>query len=141
MKVHYLAEVTPLTIPNWGTDCNGTSVSCVEYIRADCLHVFLFPGSWNRSHALGHSLSNQIAHSQCLFIPVSGMERGVDMEGEWERRKGDVRRTKRPKAPKRPIPLLLESESQSPLRKRGVRCMECPACLRADDCGKCSNCR
>lgn len=24
VMVHYLAEVTPLTIPNWGTDCNGT---------------------------------------------------------------------------------------------------------------------
>ena len=133
MKVHYLAEVTPLTIPNWGTDCNGTSVSCVEYMRAECLHVFLFPGSWNRSHALGHSLSNQIAHSQCLFIPVSGMERGVDMEGEWERRKGDVRRTKRPKAPKRPIPqleqvemmcmfVLVKVESHAPQMQNSLLC-------------------
>ena len=27
------------------------------------------------------------------------------------------------------------------LRKRGVRCMECPACLRQDDCGRCEFCK
>ena len=27
------------------------------------------------------------------------------------------------------------------LRKRGVRCMECPACLRVEDCGTCVFCR
>ena len=27
------------------------------------------------------------------------------------------------------------------IRKRGVRCMECPSCLRKDDCGKCQNCK
>ena len=27
------------------------------------------------------------------------------------------------------------------LRKRGVRCMQCPACLCKDDCGKCVNCK
>ena len=32
------------------------------------------------------------------------------------------------------------SPSQQP-RKRGVRCMECPACLRIDDCGACVFCR
>lgn len=25
-------------------------------------------------------------------------------------------------------------------RKRGVRCMQCPACLRTDDCGRCEYC-
>lgn len=25
--------------------------------------------------------------------------------------------------------------------KRRVRCMQCPACLRTDDCGKCDYCR
>lgn len=138
VMVHYLAEVTPLTIPSWGTDCNGTKCQlCRIHTCRVSASVFV---SWIVEQ-VPCSGALTIAHSQCLFIPVSGMEREVDMEGEWERKKGDVRRTKRPKAPKRPIPLLLESESQSPLRKRGVRCMECPACLRADDCGKCSNCR
>lgn len=27
------------------------------------------------------------------------------------------------------------------IRKRGVRCMECPACLRQDDCGRCEFCK
>lgn len=30
--------------------------------------------------------------------------------------------------------------SGNPLRKRGVRCMQCKGCLRKDDCGHCMNC-
>ena len=72
-------------------------------------------------------------------IADSGMEISVEEDGGEEWTEELVRRTKRPKVPKRPAPLL--SEIESPLRKRGVRCMDCPACLRADDCGKCSNCK
>lgn len=46
-------------------------------------------------------------------------------------------------------PLSFASSCSSPLpartgvnlRKRGTRCMECEACMRLDDCGKCTNCR
>lgn len=30
--------------------------------------------------------------------------------------------------------------TSTPLRKRGTRCLECAACLRQFDCGKCVNC-
>ena len=83
----------------------------------------------------------RVTSRECVKTFVdSGMEISVDEDGgeEWTEEE-EIRRTKRPKVPKRPVPLL--SEMESPLRKRGVRCMECPACLRADDCGKCSNCK
>lgn len=32
-------------------------------------------------------------------------------------------------------------EEDAPIRKRGVRCMECPACMRKDDCGQCEMCK
>ena len=33
------------------------------------------------------------------------------------------------------------SSGGQPPRKRGVRCMECPACLRIDDCSTCVFCK
>ena len=50
-----------------------------------------------------------------------------------------ARKSSRPKMP--PRPLLIEDGSDVPLRKRGVRCMECVACLRKEDCGQCEMCR
>ena len=38
----------------------------------------------------------------------------------------------------RPLPA---QKSGVPLRKRGTRCMECEACMRLNDCGKCANCK
>ena len=58
-----------------------------------------------------------------------------------------VRQSQRPRVPsKKTTPLLLDRESaaspsgQQP-RKRGVRCMDCPACLRTEDCGACVFCK
>ena len=50
-----------------------------------------------------------------------------------------ARKSYRPKIPPRQYSNL--GGEDAPLRKRGVRCMECPACLRKDDCGKCEMCR
>ena len=60
-----------------------------------------------------------------------------------------VRQSQRSRVPsKKTTPLLVELEAAlsvspggQPLRKRGVRCMECPACLRMEDCGECVFCR
>lgn len=49
-----------------------------------------------------------------------------------------ARKTSRPKMPPRQFTF---GEDNGRLRKRGVRCMECPACQRKDDCGKCEMCR
>ena len=60
-----------------------------------------------------------------------------------------VRQSQRPRVPsKKTTPLLSELETPftaspggQPLRKRGVRCMDCPACLRTEDCGTCVFCK
>ena len=44
------------------------------------------------------------------------------------------RRTPKPKTPYSP-----DSKSEG-RRKRGVRCMKCPACLRTEDCARCEFC-
>lgn len=49
------------------------------------------------------------------------------------------RKSTRPKAP--PRPHFLDEGRSGPIRKRGVRCMECPACMRKDDCGRCEMCK
>ncbi len=59
-------------------------------------------------------------------------------ESSWEA-DNTARKSSRPKIAPRPLPG--EDSSDGPLRKRGVRCMECPACLRKEDCGKCEMCR
>lgn len=58
-----------------------------------------------------------------------------------------VRQSQRPRMPsKKTTPLVLDHEvaaspgGQQP-RKRGVRCMDCPACLRVEDCGTCVFCK
>lgn len=58
-----------------------------------------------------------------------------------------VRQSQRPRMPsKKTTPLVLDHEAaaspsgQQP-RKRGVRCMDCPACLRVEDCGSCVFCK
>ena len=60
-----------------------------------------------------------------------------------------VRQSQRARVPsKKTAPqLAMEKERASspggpqPPRKRGVRCMECPACLRTEDCGSCVFCK
>ena len=47
---------------------------------------------------------------------------------------GKFRRTLKPKTPYSP-----DSKSEG-RRKRGVRCMKCPACLRTEDCARCEFC-
>lgn len=47
------------------------------------------------------------------------------------------RKSSRPKIPPRPHFIAEDGH----IRKRGVRCMECPACLRKDDCGQCEMCK
>ena len=44
-----------------------------------------------------------------------------------------------PHSPSVPSPSV-PTRTGVPVRKRGVRCMQCRACLRKDDCGKCANC-
>lgn len=58
------------------------------------------------------------------------------------------RQSQRPRMPsKKTTPLMLDREAaaspsgQQQPRKRGVRCMDCPACLRVDDCGACVFCK
>ena len=61
-------------------------------------------------------------------------------DASWEAEsvpKSAARKSSRPKIAPRPhVP-----DYDGPLRKRGVRCMECPACMRKDDCGQCEMCR
>ena len=60
-----------------------------------------------------------------------------------------VRQSQRPRVPtKKTAPqLAMDRERVSspgglnPTRKRGIRCMECPACLRTEDCGSCVFCK
>lgn len=81
-----------------------------------------------------------------VVAPVRSEQRAngspIEMKGdpEWtySSMKADQKPHRRPKAPK---PFDPSPSSDSPAKKRRVRCMECPACLRLDDCGVCSNCR
>jgi hypothetical protein len=57
-------------------------------------------------------------------------------DSSWEAK--SARKSSRPKMPPRQHSI---GDEPGPLRKRGVRCMECPACLRKDDCAKCEYCR
>ena len=58
-----------------------------------------------------------------------------------------VRHSQRERVPsKKTAPHLQDREGGSspggqPSRKRGVRCMDCPACLRTEDCGTCVFCK
>ena len=58
-----------------------------------------------------------------------------------------VRQSQRARVPtKKTAPMLERERASSPIgphqpRKRGVRCMDCPACLRTEDCGSCIFCR
>ena len=55
-----------------------------------------------------------------------------------------VRQSQRPRCPSKKTTPLVESASTpsgQPSRKRGVRCMDCPACLRTEDCGTCIFCK
>jgi hypothetical protein len=62
---------------------------------------------------------------------------------------GPVRQSQRARVPsKKTVPqLAMEKERAAspgglqPPRKRGVRCMECPACLQTEDCGSCVFCK
>lgn len=61
-----------------------------------------------------------------------------DSSWEAESAHKSARKSARPRVPSRPH---FEEPHDGPLRKRGVRCMECPACLRKDDCGQCEMCK
>ena len=60
-----------------------------------------------------------------------------------------VRQSQRARVPtKKTAPLSQDNErglsplpNGQPARKRRVRCMECPACLRSEDCGSCVFCK
>ena len=69
----------------------------------------------------------------------STFENGDDLDelvdASWESSSSSkFRRTPKPKTPYSP-----DSKSDG-RRKRGVRCMKCPACLRTEDCGRCEFC-
>lgn len=50
--------------------------------------------------------------------------------------------TKRKYLPKIKVhSLSKDDKGKEQIRKRGVRCMDCPACLRKEDCRKCEMCR
>ena len=63
--------------------------------------------------------------------PTTEDDEGIDdiWDANWEC-------SVRPPITKKPHPPL-----PGGVRKRGVRCMQCEACLRAEDCGRCEFCR
>lgn len=63
-----------------------------------------------------------------------------DSSWEAESSAKSARKSSRPKMPSRPY-VPEDGGHDGPLRKRGVRCMECPACLRKEDCGQCEMCK
>ena len=81
--------------------------------------------------------------------PTSPSNRPSDMEAakmvipdnssdsSWE---GDMPAKFSRKSSRMKVPRQFCEDGDAPLRKRGVRCMECPACLQMEDCGKCEMC-
>ena len=79
-----------------------------------------------------------------IFQPDYDQENGANFENDndidelvdasWGSSSAKFRRTPKSKTPYSP-----DSKSEG-RRKRGVRCMKCPACLRTEDCAKCEFC-
>ena len=102
--------------------------------------------------AIGHSpLDAALAVKTGVPIPAvdpvfmvqyaNGSPTGVKRELEWKdtSMKEEERPHRRPKVAPKPFDPSPSTNSSS--KKRRVRCMECPACLRLEDCGVCSNCK
>ncbi len=72
--------------------------------------------------------------------PLLEEERDDASDSSWETesQSKSARKSARPKVFSRPY---VPEDYDGPLRKRGVRCMECSACLRKDDCAKCEMCK
>ena len=96
---------------------------------------------------LGAALAMKVGTPPPVVAPVSseqcanGSPVGVKREQQWSysSMKPDEKPHRRPKVA--PKPFDPSPSTDSPAKKRRVRCMECPACLRLEDCGVCSNCR
>ena len=56
-------------------------------------------------------------------------------------RGGDPEYTPKPVRPKQAPKSVIRDVYPGVVRKRRTRCLECPACLRSDDCGACEFCR